>query len=151
MGTPSNLPPVDVARHILWEREAHPTSNLHLQKLAYFCHGWALASYGKPLIGESACAWPLGPVFPTIYNQYRTFGSIPIRDKGDDYSQMLGPDLLELIKMVLGDLFGFSPRRLSDITHEPGSPWAITREESGLWAPIPNEYILHYFRLVEPS
>src|SRR5258708_4237314 len=53
---------------------------LKLQKLVYFAHGWHLAVTGKPLIDEYVEAWPYGPVIPSLYHRFKSYGADPITD-----------------------------------------------------------------------
>ena len=65
------------------------------QKLVYYAHGWNLASYGKPLLGEVIQAWSFGPVVRSVCNRLRRHGGREIDSKGD---AMLAkrPDLIDL-------------------------------------------------------
>lgn len=61
--------------------ETHPKniSHLKLQKLVYISHGWYLGIFDKPLItDEYVEAWKYGPVFPSLYHEFKMFGSKPI-------------------------------------------------------------------------
>src|SRR5690348_8551505 len=53
-------------------------TNLSVQKLAYFCHGWHLALKGTPLASEKFAAWKFGPVLPSVYHKLKVFSSNPI-------------------------------------------------------------------------
>ena len=50
-------------------------TNLSIQKLAYFCHGWNLAIFETPLIDEQFEAWRFGPVLPSVYHKLKVFSS----------------------------------------------------------------------------
>jgi uncharacterized phage-associated protein len=43
------------------------TKKLH--KLLYYCQGHHLATFGKPLFGESISAWDMGPVVGSLWKQ----------------------------------------------------------------------------------
>ena len=49
-------------------------SNLKLQKLLYYAQGCVLAITGNILFNDDIEAWEHGPVVPTIYHLYKTFG-----------------------------------------------------------------------------
>ncbi|MGZ0189059.1 MAG: Panacea domain-containing protein, partial [Alphaproteobacteria bacterium] len=51
---------------------------MQLQKLLYFCHGWNLEIRGEPLVADSFQAWQYGPVHPSVYREFRYFGSADI-------------------------------------------------------------------------
>lgn len=59
---------------------------LKMQKLVYISHGWHLAlSDGKPLVSDEYVeAWPYGPVFPSVYHEFKHYGASPhtrLRDR----------------------------------------------------------------------
>ena len=65
---------------------------LKIQKLVYIAHGWHLALYEKPLVyDEFAEAWEYGPVFPSIYHEFKHFGGAPIAEPATDieYNELL--------------------------------------------------------------
>ncbi len=123
-------------------------SQLKLQKLVYLAHGWHLALYDSPLVSdENAEAWKHGPVFPSLYYEFRRFGRGAISQLAEDYTidgatgtivsstipqvnkkDKRVRDLLNRIWEVYG---GCTAWELSAMTHKPGSPWEITRRKSG--------------------
>ena len=60
--------------------EGNFVTQMKLQKLVYFAHGYHLAKYKEPLIKEEFQAWQFGPVIPKIYQEYKYYGSNPITD-----------------------------------------------------------------------
>src|SRR5580658_220842 len=48
---------------------------LKIQKLVYFFHGWFLATRDDLGVGELFEAWPYGPVLPSLYRQFKSYGS----------------------------------------------------------------------------
>jgi uncharacterized phage-associated protein len=117
-------------------------TQMKLQKLVYFAQGWHLAIHdGKPLIDEQVEAWKFGPVIPSLYLAFREYGDEPITapatvffdgsDCSDDEIEFgeIAPSiddhatiksLLNRIWAVYGD---YSAIQLSNITHQPGTPW----------------------------
>jgi len=57
------------------EEDQELISNLKLQKLIYYAQGIHLASEGTPLFPDRIEAWTYGPVVPTLYHHYKTYGS----------------------------------------------------------------------------
>jgi uncharacterized phage-associated protein len=53
-------------------------SNLSINKIAYFAHGYYLARYGKPLIDAKIEAWEYGSVFREIYHEFKKCGDKPV-------------------------------------------------------------------------
>ena len=39
---------------------------MQVLKLAYIAHGWMLALYHRPLIGDGIEAWTYGPIIPVL-------------------------------------------------------------------------------------
>ena len=100
------------------EREG--ITNLKLQKVLYFAQAYYLAKIGKKLFGDHIEAWSYGPVVPSIYRKYKTYGSNSIIFTQDDSSV---PDEVKLILNKIWDIFGgYSASRLVDITHAH-TPW----------------------------
>ena len=142
-------------------------SPLKIQKLVYVSHGWHLAlSGGEPLVwDEYVEAWPYGPVFPSVYHEFKHYGASPILDYATDFELMgrtfklvtprVETDdinavaLLGRVWKVYGD---FSGTQLSGMTHAPGTPWDIVWKKSkGMRnVHIPNELICrHYQRIMK--
>ena len=70
----------------LADAEKKPISHLKIQKLVYIAHGWYLAIKGEPLVGdEYAEAWQYGPVFPSLYHEFKIHGSGHITEPAMDY------------------------------------------------------------------
>ena len=122
-----------------------------LQKLLYIAYGSHLAVSGERLTNEHPQAWPYGPVFPTTRNRLlkKDFGSITM---SDDHIGNLRSDayLRSLIGVVID---GFGKNNATTLTvwsHEPDSPWDLTRRRNGfVWGDrIPDEYIQDYFNKI---
>jgi len=117
---------------------------MKIQKLVYFGHGWHLAFRDEPLIKERIEAWEYGPVIPPLYGQFKKFGNGPITERAlklefesskisykvasiegqaDQQTTTFTKSLLDRIWEVYGSLTAI---QLSNLTHEDGSPWAIT-------------------------
>ena len=145
--TESNpVAPSVVAEHILWLRRDIDTTPMHVLKLVYLCHGWMLGINGEPLIAEPVEAWTYGPVVPTVYHNYKKYGGGIILDEPADRRGALGDtksDLVEAMESVYRSCTAF---QLSALTHQPGTPWDITRRKSGIGAVIPNELIKEHYR-----
>ena len=152
-------------------REKKGISPLKVQKLVYLSHGWHLAlTGGDPLVkDEYAEAWRYGPVFPTLYHEFKEFGADPIKRLATDYEFDTNPlnirtvtpevdksdeqtvAILNRIWEVYGNESG---AQLSARTHTPGSPWAQVKEANGgvRNADIGNEIIReHYEELREKA
>lgn len=122
--------------------EGKPLDQMKLQKLVYYANGWNLAIKGKPLIDEQVEAWRYGPVIPSLRESFRQYGDQPIeapasylvsQSEWDDVEEVVPTieqedradlgfvrSLLERVWQVYGKYTGV---QLSNLTHEPGSPW----------------------------
>lgn len=148
------------------EQSGKKLDPMQLQKLVYFAHGWHLAASGDPLIDEMVEAWRYGPVIPSLYHEFKSFGKNPITRKAShlkivdeekwDYvfiepsidntdSTAKTRKLLDVIWNSYGKLSGI---QLSNLTHEPGSPWHVTWEQAQgrKNVDISDELIRDYFR-----
>lgn len=135
-----------------------PVTNLSLNKIIYFLHGWYLAKYGIPLTEAKIEAWQYGPVFREVYSQFKEFGQHPIERKATKIDPNTGksiecvekfPDderkyLTKLAKKYLC-MSAFS---LVSLSHERGGPWDTVWNHRGATHAgmrISDELISSYF------
>ena len=139
-------PPQLVSDQVLWLRRSLETTPMHVLKLVYLCHGWALGLHEMSLIHEPVEAWRYGPVVPSVYHTYKSFGGNPIDTTPTNRSGEFNSEQLEAIQLA-HDVYGdFTAIQLSALTHRPGTPWDLTRKQYGLGAVIPDELILDHFK-----
>lgn len=136
--------------------EGKALDHLKLQKLTYVAHGWFLAVHGQPLLNEPVEAWKYGPVIPGLYQEFKYCGNGPIRENGILYrgGRPTVPSIAyddEAARSVVDTVWERYKRytgvQLSNVTHQPGTPWEQTWSEApgrkGLT--IPNERIEQHF------
>jgi len=151
----------------LAESEGRAITPLQLTKLVYLAHGWHLGLTGKPLLDESPEAWQYGPVLPSVYHEFKSFGNEPITRRASemDWSNFEEKEIslptdpsLEPLRNFLRSIWRIYGKRtggeLSTITHLPGTPWYKTWFELGgkdrRGAVISNDLIRqHYIELKE--
>lgn len=145
----------------------NPPTQMKLQKLIFYAHGWCLGLKGEPLIDEKFEAWPYGPVVPAVYHTFKTYGRTPISAEGTEivFSDLkiscVAPELkadefatalIDKIWIVYGE---FSGTQLSELTHKDGTPWSIVAKNYGGDPPrdviIPNELIENFFKKKKSS
>jgi uncharacterized phage-associated protein len=136
---------------------------MKLQKLLYLSHGYYLATTTTPWIDEAFEAWDYGPVVPSIYHEFKRFGSSSIGrgarctalihepsgfrwetpEGATDHDDIGG----QVVNWVLNTYGGKSAIYLSELTHKVGSPWEVIRQNTGNARnqDIPNEAIREYF------
>lgn len=145
---------IDVANRILEIAKAKgiSMSMMKLLKLVYFAHGWTLGLTGEPLCSDNAEAWQYGPVFRNLYNSLPYRGSQevvhPVKGIFEDVRvpAEFTDSESEIIKRVV-DVYGkLGAYQLSNITHEVGSPWDLTKSANGFFSEISNDKILDYFK-----
>lgn len=145
----------------LGDKAEKKITQIEIQKLVYFAHGWNLALLDQPLIGEQIEAWKYGPVVRTLYSAFRDYGSDPITQKAMDWGIKQGkfvsstPSMQScdpvqdgvarlLVEVVWNKYGSLAPFRLVEITHLPGSPWQVAFAENKTY--IPNDTIQAYFK-----
>ena len=153
-----------VANYILGlgRRDNGPVTPMALQKLVYIAHGWHLALTQGPLVSdEHPEAWDYGPVFPSLYYEFRSYGSgnIPrpaselvLYDDGewrDEAPTILSTDAVTtgVVGRVWEEYSHLDGFQLSDLTHQPGSPWYQTRLKASGYrnTVIPDDLIEGHF------
>ncbi|HEY4875924.1 MAG TPA: type II toxin-antitoxin system antitoxin SocA domain-containing protein [Puia sp.] len=130
-------------------------TQMKLQKMVYFAHGYYLAKYGEPLIIEGFEAWKFGPVIPQIYQDYKFYGSDYITNI--EYASLLGMELedadinqlsenaRDAVNFTWETLKNISAGKLSSWTHLEGSPWQQVYNENDREIKIDNNVIKDYF------
>ncbi|WP_171127067.1 MULTISPECIES: Panacea domain-containing protein [unclassified Ruegeria] len=124
---------------------------MKLQKLVYIANGWNLAINREPLIMDRFEAWDGGPVVRKIWNHIRDFGYnsainllAPWRsDKA--FQAELNPNEGAVIDHVWARYGQFSGLELSEMTHQPGTPWSNAYYGSGRNAVLPQSDIHQHF------
>jgi len=130
---------------------------MKLQKLVYYAVGWYAGHTDTQLIDEAIEAWQYGPVIPSLYHEFKRFGSGPITCKAIDFVNGFeqrdsphpeDPDLRRFLDNVWASYGQFTGIRLSEMTHASGAPWDVTwREADGVrGVDIPFERIAQHFR-----
>lgn len=115
-----------------WFLDKKPNSTvMRLQRLTYFSHCWCLVLYNRPLTDEFVSAFRWGPVFPSIYDAAKEYGSGPINYP---LSEPLGspPTISEQdpripLLLKIQEIYGsYSDSQLSRIATEENGPWHTT-------------------------
>ena len=117
-------PAIDIARQLVLvgADPQHPEESsivcpLRLQKLLYYCQGWALGLLAEPLFPEPLEAWRHGPVVRSVYDRFK--GQLePITTQQIGLPQTLIPSTsVALVEMVWSRYAGFTPKKLAEMTH----------------------------------
>jgi len=142
----SHLSAASVAAHLLSiaKSENVPLTPLKLMKLVYLCHGWSLALRNDSLILEEVEAWQYGPVIPQLYNIIKHFRAAPVENIGC-YVEAPSDEQKSLIKSVYRAYNHLTGIQLSDLTHQPGTPWSKTYPNRKQSSTIPTSIIQSHF------
>jgi uncharacterized phage-associated protein len=115
------------------KRDGEALTQMKLQKLVYFAHGWHLALVGTPLIDERVQAWDFGPVVRTLYDEFKRYGRDPVTEHAisiDDEMRFYQPIVAEsdketrlLLNRVWKVYKRLSAYQMSNLTHRDGTPW----------------------------
>jgi uncharacterized phage-associated protein len=103
---------------------------MKLQKLAFFSQGWSLGLRHKALFDEEFEAWINGPVAYDLFNIHRGDWTIESWRHGD--ASKLTARERAIVDAVLRNYGALSGKELSDLTHQPGTPWHQVRTQHGL-------------------
>ncbi|SFK02727.1 Panacea domain-containing protein [Methylophaga sulfidovorans] len=99
-------------------------SNLKLQKLAYYCQGYYLATTGEPMFSDRIEAWDHGPVVPSLYHTYKIYGSTYIPSSNHQHVELatLPKMVIDIIDFVLDKWGNKGAWFLRNQTHQE-APW----------------------------
>jgi uncharacterized phage-associated protein len=142
---------VIVAKYIIYRASENKrvVNVTKVQKLLYIAYGLMLADKGERLIDESPQAWPFGPVFPRSQNQKKVNYSVIPQKDDPELSNIIKDDTSRYyIDTAIDEFGGLTASRLSDWSHETGSPWDETVKQKGFnWGmPISDELIKNFFK-----
>ena len=121
-----------------------------LQKLLYIVYGAYLTQYEESLVDEQPRAWPYGPVFPRVQQQFAKVRNLAYADIASaDYEPIReNGKLRSLIDNVIQTFGDWTAQALSEWSHKQGSPWAIAFANNNMRynAVISAESIKEYFK-----
>ena len=128
-----------------------PITIMQLIKLAYIADGWTLAFLNKPLANETPEAWQYGPVFRSIYNAFSGIGARPVTGRAYVHgtqipiSEEFSIEENAIVRMVVDSYGKLSAFTLSNLTHQPGTPWSKAYDK-GLYADISTDEMRTHFK-----
>jgi uncharacterized phage-associated protein len=110
-----------------------PLTQMKLLKILYFAHGWFLAAHRQPLVTQPFEAWEYGPVVRVVRDALRDFGREAVSGRIEYFDLKTGeifefPSNLEkphreFVEKIFLSYCHYDGWKLSEITHERGSPW----------------------------
>lgn len=128
---------------------------MKLLKMVYIAHGWFMGYNDKALINQAVEAWQYGPVIRDVYYSFKKYGRGQILSPVDIEKDLIVKDNEifpeeKNVQLFLDKIWerysNYSGTELSNLTHQPNTPWAITIKEFGRDAIIPNSIIRNYYK-----
>ena len=122
--------PAEIANEFLTRRaSATWPQQMYLQKLVYISNGWNLVINGDGLIAERPQAWDNGPVYVSLWRHVKDWGYRgPNCELASPFNNQvlranLSPVETSVIDHVWSRYGNYTASQLSDMTHEPETPW----------------------------
>lgn len=107
-------------------QSSYRITNLKLQKTLYFVQGYYAKEFSSPLFEDRIEHWPYGPVVPSVYFKYSSYGADAIYATNPYASfDWLPPHERNYVKKIIDKCLSLSARKLVEISHT-GSPWKGT-------------------------
>ena len=138
--------PSEVANFFLVKakNEKKPITIMKLLKLVYIGYGWCIAILREPIFDEPIQAWKFGPVIPSLYHEFKSYGPKPIdrlsanihfNSLDDDVEYIEVPiieneEIIKVLNKVWNHYKDYTAIQLSNITHRPNSPWSFAYAQS---------------------
>lgn len=121
-------------------------TNLKLQKLLYYAQAWFLVNNNNQrLFSDEIQAWQYGPVVPSVYEQYQSFGRTPIFidcNIETDFED-LSIEVKRYLREFCETFLRFSATELVGMTHQE-LPWNQAVKE-GYRTSINTDTMFHYY------
>ena len=147
---------IDIAR---WIEEIINVGDTKIQKLVYICFGFYGGMTKKYLFEDRIEAWRYGPVIPTLYYNIRSGSGFEIVEEGNfignpiEKKQLIDcdNDVQRVVQFVCRKYGHLTALKLTELTHEQGTPWAEFYIEGVKNIEIPKDAIVkHYFSFIRP-
>jgi len=133
--------PAHIANYLLYKahQDGVAITPMKLIKLVYIAYGWYLVREGKRLFADKIEAWRYGPVVPSLYHEFKRFGSNPVDTFAVEFSVGTSETSFPIAKdqnvlMVVNAVWQFYCKKtgeeLSKITHENNSAWSEAWQRS---------------------
>ncbi|UXN34377.1 DUF4065 domain-containing protein [Avibacterium paragallinarum] len=102
---------------------------MKLQKLMFFAQSWYLKRHKQLLIDDNFVRWQYGPVIPSVYYEFSSFGSNIINQPATNPFGIIAPNLTAaddaFIDEVIDTYGAFDGWKLSVMTHQPKTAWSM--------------------------
>lgn len=124
--------PQDIANYFLSKKALSPKK---IQKLVYYAYAWYIALYNQDvnniketLFIEEPEAWMHGPVFRSLYKEYKGYGWQEVSKLGlfSQKNKKINKSLESFLDDIWKKYGGFSADQLEYMTHQE-EPWQKAR------------------------
>ena len=111
---------------------------LKLQKLVYFLYRSYLVATNNQLFTERFETWTYGPVVPSLYSEFNSYGDRTIKTFAKDSQEnIFMVNETGIFKKCIDDVWenykDYSGMELSRITHKPGTAWSKAKSNNCLY------------------
>lgn len=120
------------------KKEHIDVTPMKLQKLLYYVCAKYVQETGVYPVLERFEPWPYGPVIPSIYSEFKMFGSSPIKSFAHDAqgkTKMVDEDANPILSFCIDYIWrkykNFDGIELSKKTHQKGSGWYASYQRNG--------------------
>ena len=153
--------PILIADHLIANADG-PLTPLQVIKMVYIAHGYSLAIFDKPLVGEAVEAWRYGPVVPSVYHSAKKYGGSKITEllysvvetsdaEGMEaakrfFDDRILPEHKDILDGVLYSYGKFTGIELVRMTHVDGSPWRKYYRPNVMGQVIPDGSIKSHYK-----
>ncbi len=113
-------------------KENKPITQIKLQKLLYFAHGFYLVLNETPLVIEQIEAWHYGPVIPSIYHKFKKWKNQHIKEVSifQYENAIIKEEDINFLDLVWHKFSHYTASQLVELSHEKNGPWYIAIQKS---------------------
>ena len=120
-------------------------TNMKINKLLYYAQGYYMRKHGIPMFDECFEAWEHGPVVPSVYTKYKTYGDNPITVWDDLRLNEVNDAASDTLMDVAREYGKYTASALRNMTHALGGPWDQVYSANLKHIEIPAALIKRYF------
>ena len=130
----------DLAKYII-NTSYRGLSNLELQKTMYFVELDYYKQTGKHLVDDDFKAWQYGPVVPSVYEEYRSYGSRYIEEADMPDESKMSQVNTSIIEETVDRCSDRKSWELVKESHRSDGAWQKTLDDGGYGDTIQQEFI----------
>lgn len=136
---------LDLAEYVIRRAVEKDTTitNLKLQKTLYYLQGYSLRCFSEPAFDGDIRNWQYGPVSPTAYFAYSSYGAQPLEQNDMEQSEPVPKEKVLLFNNVIDACLERTARTLVQMTHEE-APWKKTRQNDEISQDLIQKYFLSH-------